>query len=187
MSKASVFDGPTVGLEDMLQAREGRSFRQKSLMDKYPQASLLCATMNIPGPVKKSEKLGLAFTLIIDRVKKELADHILFDKAISPQTGWEYYMVSDLSALELKKRLIDIEESSDLGRLIDLDVIEKSDSDLLRPISRTELGKSPRKCFVCSEIAKECGRSRKHSVEQMQDVISQMIDKALDSCLEETS
>lgn len=182
MSKTSIFNGPTVSLEDMLQAREGRSFRQKSLMEKYPHASLLCATMNIPGPVKTSEKLGQAFTVIIDMVKKTLADHILFDKTISPKTGWEYYMVSTLPAFELKKRLIAIEESSDLGRLMDLDVLEKDETGLLIPISRTDLGKEPRKCFICSEVAKECGRSRKHSVEQMQEVISQMIDRVLDTC-----
>ncbi len=115
-------------------------------------------------------------------MKKTLADHILFDKIISPKTGWEYYMVSTLPAFEFKKRLIAIEESSDLGRLMDLDVLEKVETGLLSPISRTDLGKAPRKCFICSEVAKECGRSRKHSVEQMQEVISQMIDGSLDRC-----
>ncbi|MDY4762322.1 citrate lyase holo-[acyl-carrier protein] synthase [Streptococcus thoraltensis] len=178
MSKESVFQGPSVSLDDMLEAREARSFRQQALMEKCPQASLLCATMNIPGPVKTSEKLGQAFDSIIDLIKEKLSDEIIFDKKITPKTGWEYYMMSSLPALELKKALITIEEASDLGRLMDLDVLRKVETGLLSPISRTELNKAPRKCFICSEIAKECGRSRKHSIEQMQAVISKMIDKA---------
>ncbi|MEQ9809984.1 citrate lyase holo-[acyl-carrier protein] synthase [Streptococcus jiangjianxini] len=180
MSKESVFEGPSVSLDNMLQAREARSFRQQMLMEKYPQASILCATMNIPGPVKTSEKLGQAFDSMIDLIKEELSDKIIFDKKITPKTGWEYYMMSSLPPLELKKVLMTIEEASDLGRLMDLDVLRKVETGLLSPISRTELNKAPRQCLICSEIAKECGRSRKHSIEQMQAVISKIIDQALD-------
>ncbi|MGT2832156.1 citrate lyase holo-[acyl-carrier protein] synthase [Streptococcus halotolerans] len=179
MSKMTVFDGPSISLEDMLAAREARRFRQLALMEKFPQASLLCATMNIPGPVKTSEKLGQAFDSMIDLIKKQLSHEIIFDKKITPKTGWEYYMMSSLPPLDLKKVLMTIEEASDLGRLMDLDVLQTVESGGLNSISRTELNKAPRQCLICSEIAKECGRSRKHSIVQMQEVISTIIDQAL--------
>ena len=44
-------------------------------------------------------------------------------------------------------------------------------------ISRRDLGQSPRKCFICDRPAKECARSRRHSVAEMQDYISELYVK----------
>ena len=51
MSDTDVFKGEEVTLEEMMAAREQRSFRQLSLLRKFEGQSLLCASMNIPGPV----------------------------------------------------------------------------------------------------------------------------------------
>ena len=42
-----------VTLEQMLEARERRVQRQRTLLDRYGQ-SLICLTMNVAGPVKNS-------------------------------------------------------------------------------------------------------------------------------------
>lgn len=73
MSK-QVFNGPIVDLQDMLEARERRSLRQRSLLEKYAGAAVLSATMNILGPVKTSQDLGLAFDQIISQIESLISE-----------------------------------------------------------------------------------------------------------------
>ena len=57
-----MFNGEKVTLLEMLDAREQRAATQKELLETAPEASLLSATMNIPGEVKnfyRNEKQGL--------------------------------------------------------------------------------------------------------------------------------
>lgn len=82
-----------------------------------------------------------------------------------------------MTPMELKRTLIAIEEGTVYGRLMDLDVIQVKDNQVT-PISRTQLGLSPRKCYICSAIAKECSRSRKHSVEDMQKAIADILKQS---------
>jgi len=169
-----IFNGPIVTLEDMMAAREGRSFRQQSLLEQYTGASLLSMTMNIPGPIKTSTVLNKAFEDMIAKIEQELASHLIFARKLEAHTGWEYYLVSDLTPRVLKQVLIAIEESNPIGRLFDLDVIQMTHQQV-SPISRTELGLPPRNCYICSAIAKECSRSRQHSIEEMQEAIASML------------
>lgn len=48
-----VFTGPSVSLVEMLDAREMRASRQEEFLKQHSEATLLLATMNIPGEVKK--------------------------------------------------------------------------------------------------------------------------------------
>ena len=64
-----------------------------------------------------------------------------------------------------------IEESSQLGRLFDIDIIDINFEKLSR--------KSFRKCLICEEQAQECGRSRKHSVEELQNKVEEILKKSL--------
>ena len=177
MSK-TVFQGEVVGLEEMMLARETRSFRQLSLLQDYEGKALLCATMNIPGPIKTSDLLQQAFQSMLALVKEDLLGHILFEQLWLEKTGYEYYLVSDLPAKELKSKMMTIETSAPLGRLMDLDVLQLVQG-LPSPLSRRDLGASSRSCYICQEDAKACGRSRKHSIEEMQNAISEIIQKNL--------
>ncbi|MCT8193191.1 citrate lyase holo-[acyl-carrier protein] synthase, partial [Pseudomonas monteilii] len=49
--------------------------------------------------------------------------------------------------------------------------------DQLLPISRTEIGLPARSCYVCEQEAKVCGRSRTHSVADMQQQIRKIIQE----------
>ena len=37
--------------------------------------------------------------------------------------------------------------------------------------------KSFRKCLICEEQAQECGRSRKHSIEELQNKVEEILSK----------
>lgn len=173
-----IFNGPSVSLEEMMAAREGRTYRQRSLLEQYAGTILLSMTMNIPGPVKTSTVLNETFNQMINKIEHILTNDMVFSRKLEAPTGWEYYLVTHLSSLELKQKLITLEEISPIGRLFDLDVIQMSNNQV-KPISRSDLGLPPRKCFVCSAVAKECSRSRKHSIEDMQEAISNILNSAV--------
>ena len=82
--------------------------------------------------------------------------------------------------VQIKKLLatIDIEETHPLGRLFDMDVYDKTGNG----ISREQLGAPPRRCLLCGQGAKSCGRSRSHTIEELyarvEDIISSWLKKA---------
>lgn len=169
-----VFSGEKVTLLEMLETRERRSLWQRDLLEKYPQYALLSLTMNIPGEVKISPAIEQIFKTFIKYMNNVLSYDRLFEKEVYLKTGCEYYCVVDCNVIALKKALIDIEMAHPLGRLMDCDVVTKHD-DTLTPMSRTELGLPTRKCYVCDNDAKVCGRSRKHTIEEMQQCIAHII------------
>ncbi len=172
-----VFSGPEVSLQEMLHAREKRVRTQKEVVTADPTCSLLSATMNIPGPVKTSVKLEAVFKKIMDTIETKLSDVTpLVHLYRSEKSGYEYFLLVPLAREELKNRMIEIEETHLYGRLVDLDVLWLED-DEMKSISREALGYPRRTCFVCEEEAKLCGRSRTHSVTEMQQKISELIKK----------
>ena len=50
----------------------------------------------------------------------------------------------------------------------------------MKDLSRNQLGISGRSCFICGSPAKECARARKHSVEQLQEEVSKLINQDID-------
>ncbi|KHD46290.1 citrate lyase holo-[acyl-carrier protein] synthase [Streptococcus hongkongensis] len=185
MFKEELFNGEKVSLDEMLRAREMRSYRQFSLLKDHPKKSLLSVTMNIPGAVKSSDLLEKAFLTVVDQIQDSLGSQAIgFEKTVFQKTGPEYYCLTDLSAQLLKEKMIAIEMASPIGRLMDLDVLWWNE-DHLATISRKDLGLEARQCFICSADAKACGRSRKHSVLEMQEKIAQLLASQLSNLKEE--
>ena len=63
----------------------------------------------------------------------------------------------------------EIEESHPRGRLFDMDVIGTDGMKLSRGTYR--------KCIICGCQAQECARSRKHSVEELQAKIEELLNQ----------
>lgn len=167
--------GEEISLEQLLTAREERAFLQQECLEKYQQ-TLLSVTLTAVGGVKKNELLDYIFVRCLEHLSA------LFKRLnISPTaefirplvTGHEAIFVLPVDAIVLKKACIDLEDSSPLARLWDIDVVAPN-GELL---SRTALGFSPRSCLCCAENAKLCARSRKHSIEQ---IVAQMQQRAED-------
>lgn len=155
-----------VSLVEMLDAREKRAFTQKILLEKY-KCSLVFFTMNIAGPIKNSPLIKKAFEVGKNNLEKSFLRNkincIYFDE-ISENTGNEAYYVIDDNPLTIKKLTCAVEESSSLARLFDIDVIDFRGNK----IDRKDIGLETRKCLICSNDAKACGRNRTHSVEELQ-------------------
>lgn len=175
MQYSAFTEGIAIGLADMLTAREERAQRQLEILDHTSDRALLSATMNIPGPIKKNQILKQCFDQVMTAIDKALKDDMpeacLY---VEENTGMEYYLLTSLTPEELKRRMVVIEEEHPYGRIFDLDVLWLEEGQL-HMISRTDIGLPKRKCFICQREAKDCARSRRHSVDEMQKKISEII------------
>ncbi len=145
---------------------------QKAIFQKYPDKVLIDVKMNIPGPIKNNYYLEKLFNLGIRKLEKEFKNKNYTLKLIAnwnEDSGTENFYVIDEDIKDVKLICINFEDKTDLGRLFDADVLIK---DKRMAISRKDLNLPVRKCFICNKPAKECARSRKHSVVDLQNYIS---------------
>lgn len=177
----SIFDGPEVNLIQVLTAREDRVRTQERLLDAYADHSLLCVNLNIPGPIKQSKKLIEVFDNLIYAIKEQIKDSLVAIERDDLDTGSVAYLVVHLPAEKLKRQMIALEEEHPYGRLADIDVLVLHRGNgahhQLKSISRTDLGFPPRTCLLCQRPAKECGRSRRHSVDELTTKITALINE----------
>ena len=163
--------GIEVGIDEILNCREKRVVIQNEMIRKY-RKPIISFTMNIPGPIKTNNEIKKAFdigkNLILEKLKENNIE-ILEIQELNEDTGNELFISTNLLAEKIKNITVVIEESSELGRLFDIDVIDINFEKLSR--------KSFRKCLICEKQAQECGRSRKHSVKELQDKIEEILIK----------
>ncbi|MBR6185420.1 MAG: triphosphoribosyl-dephospho-CoA synthase CitG [Clostridia bacterium] len=163
----------TVDLSQVLEARERRVYRQQALIEQYG-LPLVSFSMNIAGPIKNSPLIRRGFLL----GKRTLLTQLkLFGIAVIHQeqtdavTGCEGLFVADAKPERVKRITGAIEDHAPLGRLYDMDVIGADGAKLERP--------EPRRCLICGQPARECARSRAHSVEELQGATRTMLMTAL--------
>jgi len=166
-----------VTLDQVLLCREERVDRQRSLIERYSKP-VISFCMNIAGPVKTSILIERAFRVGLRRLEGSLAAsnaRILSKQVLYNVTGPEAFLCVDMPARMLKKITCRLEDSDDLGRLYDLDVI---DTDFAK-VERAGLGKNERKCLICNNEAKVCSSRRVHSVEQLQNRTKEIMENSV--------
>lgn len=161
--------GEQVILTDMLLCRERRAQIQDTFLSQY-HCPVISFCMNIPGPVKTNEQIRAAFengkTALLTRLEQSSAE-IKNSLEIHEKTGDELLLSIDCPAEKIKDLTTEIEETHPIGRLFDMDVINTDGQKLSR--------NTYRKCIICGCQAQECARTRKHSVEEMQTKIEEML------------
>lgn len=177
MPKQNLFStGSKPSLEEVLRTRENRAAFEAKLTTKY-LLPVLAFKLNIPGPVKNNETIRKVFQKGCRRIQSILEKNqwdIVYEKSLSLSTGPEYICVVDTKdVMELKKKAIQLEET-EVGRIYDIDILIKKDGEFFS-IDRTQLGFDERKCLICNNDAKSCGRNRSHSVEEMQRKLTKII------------
>ena len=152
-------------LMEVLDNRERRVMRQKQLLAQY-QNTLICFTMNIPGPIKYNEWIAAGHALgkqqLLDMLQSSRIPLLHQEEHIAV-TGCESFLIVDAPADAVKKLTVQLEDSCDLGRLYDMDVI----SALGEKQSREQMGLPGRKCLICDQPASVCGPVRAHSAAQL--------------------
>jgi len=152
-------------LTEILEAREQRVACQKELLKQY-QRPLICFTMNIPGPEKDNFLVAHGFALGNRMLRQALAEEKLlhFAQRVTA-AGRESYYVVDAPAEELKRIAVGLEDAAPVGRVFDMDVITAEG----KKAERSDLGLPQRECLLCHKPAAVCGRSRSHSLQQLQE------------------
>jgi holo-ACP synthase len=167
-------DGREVTLNEVLQAREERVARQREMI-KAHSVPIVSYLVNMPGAWKCTP---LSIKIFNEGLIALM--HTLGGEGLIPvqlwvgclPTGPEALWAVPAAALTLKRMVVQIEEHHPLGRLFDMDVIDRD----LNGVSRVQIGKSARKCLICSEDACVCGRSRKHSVDELIGKIQSIVE-----------
>lgn len=156
-----------VTLAEILDARERRAELQKKLLTEYC-ATLVSFTMNIAGPIKNTPVIERAFRHGLAQLSSQLPkEKLLFESSRSEPHGCEAFVSVNLSADTVKQICVGIEESSPLGRLFDMDVIDASGKKLER--------KKERGCIVCGKAGRECAAGRLHSIEEIVALTNKII------------
>ena len=163
-----------VELTQMLAARDRRVERQDALLAEY-RLTLVSFTMNIAGPVKNSPSIRRGFALgralLLGQLER-LKVRPVCSEEVDADTGCEGLYVVDMAPEPLKALCCDLEERTELGRLFDLDVLCPDGRKLDRP--------RPRPCLLCGGPAKDCARSRRHSVPELQEKTHAILTAAID-------
>ena len=158
--------------DQLLQARDNRYARQLALTKDWPDRTLVCLTVVLPGPVKRDARSLKVAEAAVDAVREVLVP--VYRELYDLETGYEGYFIVDGALLDVKKACCGIENEHPYGRLMDLDVIEPT-GETVAPVSRDRVGEEPRRCLLCDRPARECMRAHTHSFGE----IVQTIDKIL--------
>ena len=161
-----------ITLEQLLGARDARYARQLSLTEEWPDKTLVCLTVVLPGPVKRDARSLKVAEAAVAAVREVLAP--TYKEVRDLETGYESYFLVDGALLDVNKACCEIENEHPYGRLMDLDVLERVGETVV-PVSRERVGEQPRRCLLCDRPARECMRGHTHS----QAEIFQTIDRIL--------
>lgn len=154
---------------DMMRCRERRAGVQSALIERYG-CPVVSFCMNIPGPVKTSETIRRAFEQGKDELFRQLAKkdiEVLCTEEFHEATGDELLLAAEGNASVIKELATAIEETHPFGRLFDMDVIDKNGRKLSRG--------SYRKCILCDCQAQECARSRRHTLQELQQRVNELL------------
>lgn len=156
-----------IGLCEVLLARERRAQEQSRLIAQHG-APVVCLTMNIAGPVKRTKRIAFAFACGLRALlllPYPVRDRIVIDAP----TGCEALLCIDADTDALKTAAMAIEDAGAWGRLYDIDVIGADGEKRSRPAARP--------CLVCGGPAAACARSRAHGLDAVLEEIGERLDR----------
>jgi len=152
-------------LNKVLLNKEQRQTKQRELLEKF-NSPILSLSINIPGAKKDSEDAKYIYEIALQQIANlQLKE---YQKILTcKDTGYEALFCFNIDAKELKTLTCKIEEDHPLGRFMDMDVIDTNRQILSR--------KNPRKCYLCEENAKIYARAQRHTLEELENFISQKV------------
>lgn len=161
-----------ITLGQLLKARDDRYARQLALTEGWPDRTLVCLTVVLPGPVKRDVRSLKVAEAAVDAVREVLAP--TYEELRDLETGYEGYFLVDGPLLDVKKACCEIENRHPYGRLMDLDVLERV-GETVTPVSRERVGEQPRRCLLCDRPARECMRAHTHTFGEIVQTIDKII------------
>jgi holo-ACP synthase CitX len=157
----------STALSALLRGREERALVQQMLLHILP--TVVQISLNIPGYPKRMPG---------DEAAIQAAECALYVQRVRPSARMQLVNAAGIALLlgchlppqRAKLAAIDLEKSQPCGRVLDVDVVSASG-----PLSRTHLGVAPRRCLLCNDDAKACGRLGRHGTDELRARISAIL------------
>ena len=172
-----------VTLNELLASRDSRHAMQQKLLAEHSGKTLVCLTVVMPGSVKRNQQSLIVAHAAVEQMIESYELGVRSDELgvrnggrlieRDLETGYEAYLITDLPLLEAKRIAVQIEDTHPLGRLFDIDIIDKDGV----PVSRDRVGSHPRRCLVCDREARYCMRMRWHTQEEIWERINALVDE----------
>lgn len=153
-------------IDEFLLDREKRVILQENLLRENSKYTLVTVRVNYPGLEKSNFITDEIQGIISNEISEICEDIIIFKKEYKSLEGCITHFLIDLNLLKTKELMINIEENHILGRCVDIDVYEMNENKIVT-ISRKDLNKKNRKCFLCELAANICSRNQSHSINEI--------------------
>ena len=108
-----------------MDSRDRRVQHQKQLLLAWPGCSLICLTVQLPGPVKRSRESLIIGQAGLAELLNKFGSVLRHVHVRDLETGYEAYLVVPMKAREVKRICCKIEDTHPLGRLMDIDVFDE--------------------------------------------------------------
>lgn len=160
---------------DNITLLEKRVERQNALI-KLCRTPIVTLTLNIPTDLAKMSYCQVIFHSALeafDRKMEQLDVRVLERHFSCENSGQEGLFAVDVrSSTLLKKAMIEIEHSHQLGQLFNFDVMSQEGST----ISRKSAFLPPRTCLICHDPAQKCSLRHKHTSLEIEKAILRLCD-----------
>lgn len=144
----------------ILQDREKRYFKIIELLKKYP--TVISIHANIMGDNKSLFESYYLTNYFLNLVLTKIDGEVSFIESFD---GPSYLIGTNRK--HLKEMMIEIEESEEIGRLIDIDVFEDNNKSVSRNKRRT--------CLICGDEVAVCSRLKRHSSYELLSIVDNLV------------
>ena len=161
-----------IKLLKVLDAREERWIRRRMIVQKNKRC-LITVTLCVPFNYRTSDE----FYEIFLNLCREFWDILIYkgykvysEGYMRNEDGPAFFVSTEDNAFKIKKICAETEDTITGGRMLDIDVMDSEGN----PISRSDIGLPPRKCFVCNKPASVCVSRKLHSSDEISAVVEQL-------------
>lgn len=158
----------------LLDAREKTDLFEKKLLSEFKNKTLVVIRCNMPGIKKGCPESDWVVYKIFLECKLVLKPSHIFH-SYTDEEGLIFFLIVDGNSIKIKEQTITIEETHNLGRLSDIDVLNSqklfSRADILLKNKYDSNKTVLRKCFLCNRSAKYCSRNQTHSLNDIIEFI----------------
>jgi len=160
-------------MSEILIAREKRANHINDLMKEHIYKTILVLKTNVPGINKNPANMMFICNLFNIIVHDVFGAKIIKEEQVESLDGnYKYYVIEEEGNI-VKEKTIILEEENLLGRLVDMDVYNKTS------ISRKDVSCDMRKCLICDNYSHVCVRNQTHSEKEVFNKIDEIIEDYL--------
>ncbi|MEF9984461.1 MAG: citrate lyase holo-[acyl-carrier protein] synthase [Oscillospiraceae bacterium] len=164
-------------LEKVLIAREERWNKRQELAKKC-NSTIISITLCVPQKFRTAgefkdilNRLTQCFISQLSKMKIQ----ITLLETIDGDDGTAIFCASKNDCFEVKRACVNFEEQSPACRILDIDVMDKSSN----PISRKDIDKPSRRCFVCENDAAVCVSRKLHTKSEVGEKVLEYQEMAI--------